>query len=160
MPLLKDLPHLPRPLTLADKEAVKHLAELVGQSVLEDTAPIQMVGSGANLNEATDNGMARLAELVDMGAEQVLNQVTLTGAVEIGRLPGVFTVTMLGWRNWAWQTWSESNTIYRRADRSPLTLTGSVQAITTETPLSSDDGLPRGFAKRISLSTVALWQFA
>ena len=54
-----------------------------------------MVGSGANLNEATDNGVARLAELLDMPAEEVLNRVTISGAVEIGRLPGVVTVTML-----------------------------------------------------------------
>jgi formamidase len=53
------------------------------------------VGSGANLNEATDNGVARLAELLDMSTEEVLNRVTISGAVEIGRLPGVVTVTML-----------------------------------------------------------------
>ena len=53
-----------------------------------------MVGSGANLNAATDNGVARLAELLGLSAEEVLNRVTLTGAVEIGRLPGMVTVTM------------------------------------------------------------------
>ena len=95
LPPLQDLPHLARPLTLADTKAAKRLADKFGQSVLEEAAPIQMVGSGANLNEATDNGVARLAELLDMPTEQVLNRVTLTGAVEIGRLPGVVTVTML-----------------------------------------------------------------
>ena len=54
-----------------------------------------MVGSGANLNEATDNGVTRLAELLGMSNEEVLNRVTISGAVEIGRLPGVVTVTML-----------------------------------------------------------------
>jgi formamidase len=54
-----------------------------------------MVGSGANLNDATDNGVARLAELLGLSPEEVLNRVTLTGAVEIGRLPGMVTVTML-----------------------------------------------------------------
>ena len=54
-----------------------------------------MVGSGANLNEATGNGVARLAGLLDMSSEEVQNRVTLSGAVEIGRLPGVVTVTML-----------------------------------------------------------------
>lgn len=63
--------------------------------MLEEAAPIQMVGSGANLNEAADNGVARLAGLLKMSKEEVLNRVTLTGAVEIGRLPGVVTVTML-----------------------------------------------------------------
>lgn len=53
-----------------------------------------MVGSGADLNEATDNGVARLAELFKVSREEVLNRVTLSGAVEIGRLPGVVAVTM------------------------------------------------------------------
>ena len=54
-----------------------------------------MVGSGANLNEAADNGMTRLAELLGMSKEEVMNRVTITGAVEIGRLPGVVTLTVL-----------------------------------------------------------------
>jgi formamidase len=86
---------LARPLTAAEKAAAKKLAGKYGQAALEDTVPIQMVGSGANLNEATDNGVARLAELLDMPAGEVLNRVTVSGAVEIGRLPGVVTVTML-----------------------------------------------------------------
>ncbi len=71
------------------------MAERFGQDALEEAAPIQMVGSGANLNEATDNGVSRLARLLDMSAEEILNRVTISGAVEIGRLPGVVTVTML-----------------------------------------------------------------
>jgi formamidase len=89
------LPYLARPFSPAEREAAKRLAEKFGQEALEETAPIQMVGSGASLNEATDNGVARLAELLGMPAEEVLNRVTLSGAVEIGRLPGVVTVTML-----------------------------------------------------------------
>jgi hypothetical protein len=67
---------------------------------MEDTAPIQMVGSGANLNDATDNGVSRLADLFKISKEEVLNRVTLGGAVEIGRLPGVVTVTMQVPLNW------------------------------------------------------------
>jgi formamidase len=95
LPRVEDLPYLARPLTPADKEAAKRLAEKFGQGTLEEAAPIQMVGSGANLNEATDNGVTRLAELLDIPKEEVLNRVTISGAVEIGRLPGVVTVTML-----------------------------------------------------------------
>jgi formamidase len=95
LPPAEDLPYLARPLGPAEKEAARRLAEKFGQDVLEEAAPIQMVGSGANLNEATDNGVARLAQLLDMSTDEVLNRVTLSGAVEIGRLPGVVTVTML-----------------------------------------------------------------
>jgi formamidase len=95
LPRLEDLPYLARPLASAEKEAAKCLADHFGQDVLEDAAPIQMVGSGANLNEATDNGVKRLSELFGIPKEEVMNRVTISGAVEIGRLPGVVTVAMM-----------------------------------------------------------------
>ena len=35
------------------------------------------------------------AKLMDMSVAEVMNRVTLTGGIEIGRLPGIVTVTML-----------------------------------------------------------------
>jgi acetamidase/formamidase len=94
LPPAGDLPHLARPFTAAEKKAARNLGKKFGQAAVEEAAPIQMVGSGANLNEATDNGVLRLAELFKITREEVMNRVTLSGAVEIGRLPGVVTVTM------------------------------------------------------------------
>jgi len=95
LPPAGDLPHLACPLKATEKKAAKELAKKYGQTALEEAAPIQMVGSGANLNEAADNGVARLSELFSISKEEVLNRVTISGAVEIGRLPGIVTVTML-----------------------------------------------------------------
>lgn len=95
LPPAADLPPLARPLKAAEKKAAKDLAKKYGQKVLEEAAPIQMVGSGANLNDAADNGVTRLAELFGISKEEVLNRVTISGAVEIGRLPGIVAVTML-----------------------------------------------------------------
>jgi formamidase len=95
LPRLEDLPHLARPFASAEKEAARRLADRFGQDALEDAAPIQMVGSGANLNEAADNGLTRLAELLCISKEEVMNRVAITGAVDIGRLPGMVTLTML-----------------------------------------------------------------
>lgn len=95
LPPVEDLPPLARPLTRAEKEAAKELAERFGQKEIEEAWPIQMVGSGPNLNEATENAISRLAKLFNMAKEEVMNRVTISGAVEIGRLPGVVTVTML-----------------------------------------------------------------
>ena len=50
-------------------------------------------GTGGNLNLAIDNGLQRAAELFDMSVPEVMNRTTITGAVEIGRAPGVVTVT-------------------------------------------------------------------
>jgi hypothetical protein len=41
------------------------------------------------------NGLERMAKLVGMNLNEVKNRVTITGAVEIGRLPGIVQVTML-----------------------------------------------------------------
>ncbi len=95
LPPVEDLPPLARPLSRAEKERVKELAEKFGQKEIEEAWPVQMVGSGPNLNEATENAIARLAKLFNMSKEEVMNRVTISGAVEIGRLPGVVTVTML-----------------------------------------------------------------
>jgi acetamidase/formamidase len=94
LPPAQDLPYLARPFTAAEKKAAKNLGKKYGQARMEEAAPIQMVGSGANLNEATDNGVARLSDLFKISKEEVLNRVTISGAVEIGRLPGIVTVTM------------------------------------------------------------------
>ena len=42
---------------------------------------------------ATDNGLARAAELLGMTVPEVRNRATITGAIEIGRHPGVVQVT-------------------------------------------------------------------
>jgi formamidase len=95
LPPVDDLPHLARPLSASEQQFARGLADRFGQSVIEDAAPIQFVGSGANLNDATENGIARAAKLLGMSNEEIMNRVTISGAVEIGRLPGVATVTML-----------------------------------------------------------------
>jgi flavin-binding protein dodecin len=60
---------------------------------LEESAPISVIGTGTNLNAATDNGLARAAKLLDMTVAEVKNRATVTGAIEIGRHPGVVQVT-------------------------------------------------------------------
>ncbi|HEY5292528.1 MAG TPA: acetamidase/formamidase family protein [Burkholderiales bacterium] len=95
LPPAEDLPHLARPFSADEKRRARQLADKFGQGKLDDSAPIQMVGSGATINEAVDNGVARLAALLAYSKDEVLNRVTLTGAVEIGRLPGMVAVTML-----------------------------------------------------------------
>ncbi len=95
LPPAEDLPYLARPLSPAEREAAKRLAGRYGERAVEEAAPVQVVGSGADLNQATDNGVARMAGLLGISRDEVLNRVTISGAVEIGRLPGVVTVTML-----------------------------------------------------------------
>ena len=60
-----------------------------------EVAPVQFIGSGPTLNEATDNAIARAANVLRMSQAEVRNRCTITGSVEIGRLPGVVQLTML-----------------------------------------------------------------
>jgi formamidase len=53
-----------------------------------------VIGSGPDLNSATDNGLERAAWLLEMEVPEVKNRATITGAIEIGRHPGVVQVTL------------------------------------------------------------------
>ena len=94
LPPVEDLPPLARPFTEDELERGRRLAEEYGVE-LEEAAPIQVVGSGADLNAATANGLERAARLLGMSVDEVKNRVTITGAVEIGRAPGMVTVSLL-----------------------------------------------------------------
>jgi formamidase len=92
-PVLEDLPFLARPLSPAEKEKAQKVARMYGLDDLEESLPVSIVGSGPDLNAATDNGLARAARLFDMTIPEVKNRATITGAIEIGRHPGVVQVT-------------------------------------------------------------------
>jgi formamidase len=94
-PVAEDLPCLARPVTAAEKKRARTLAKKWGMRRLEETAPISVVGTGADLNKATDCGLQRAAKLLGMSVAEVRNRATITGAIEIGRLPGVVQVTFL-----------------------------------------------------------------
>jgi formamidase len=93
LPVLEDLPFLARPLSAAEAERAKAVAKAWGLAEIEASAPISVVGTGPDLNAATDNGLARAADLLDMSVPEVRNRATITGAIEIGRHPGVVQVT-------------------------------------------------------------------
>lgn len=91
-PVLEDLPFLARPLSEEERLRAESVAEAWGTQV-EESAPISIIGTGPDLNAATDNGLARAGELLDMTVPEVKNRATITGAIEIGRHPGVVQVT-------------------------------------------------------------------
>jgi formamidase len=94
LPVIEDLPYLAKPFDKEEKrklqrEAVQHGIEM------EETAPVSFIGTGANLNEAIDNGISRAAKLLDRSTEEIRNRLTITGGLEIGRAPGTITATFL-----------------------------------------------------------------
>jgi formamidase len=92
-PLEEDLPFLAKPLRGSERERALALARRHGMDALEESMPISVIGTGPDLNSATDNGLTRAAELLDMTVPEVMNRATIAGAIEIGRHPGVVQVT-------------------------------------------------------------------
>jgi formamidase len=92
-PVEEDLPFLARPLSETERVKAMNVARLWGLEALEESAPISVIGTGPDLNAATDNGLQRAANLLEMTVPEVKNRATITGAIEIGRNPGVVQVT-------------------------------------------------------------------
>jgi formamidase len=92
-PVAEDLPFLARPLSEEERARALAVARRHGVEALEETLPVSVVGTGPDLNSATDNGLARAAELLGVTVPEVMNRATVTGAIEIGRHPGVVQVT-------------------------------------------------------------------
>lgn len=95
LPVTEDLPYLAKPFTEDEKRQALALSEQWGVREIEDSYPISFIGSGADLNDATTNGMERAANLFGITVPEVMNRATINGSIEIGRHPGVVTVTFL-----------------------------------------------------------------
>jgi formamidase len=95
LPNEEDLPLLAKPFTAEEKGTAKKLAKEWEIEDLEESLPVAFVGTGATINEATDNALNRAANLLGISVPEVKNRATITGAIEIGRLPGVVTATFL-----------------------------------------------------------------
>ena len=93
LPVAEDIPFVARPLSTAEREKALAVARTWGLDALEESAPISVIGTGPDLNAATDNGLERAAELLEMTVPEVKNRATITGSIEIGRHPGVVQVT-------------------------------------------------------------------
>lgn len=95
LPVKEDLPYLAHPFTAEEKAQALAVARGWGMEQVEETLPVSFVGSGKDLNIATSNGLQRAADCLGMTVPEVMNRATITGAIEIGRHPGVVTVTFL-----------------------------------------------------------------
>lgn len=95
LPILEDLPALAKPITPTEKEHASKLAKIWNIQQIEETVPLSFIGTGANLNDATQVGMERAAKTLGITVPEVMNRSTITGSIDVGRHPGVVTVTFL-----------------------------------------------------------------
>ncbi len=95
LPNVEDLPYTAKPFTAEEKQSARQLAETWEVTKIEESYPVSFIGSGPNLNDATENGLKRAADFFGVTVPEIMNRATITGAIEIGRHPGVVTVTFL-----------------------------------------------------------------
>jgi acetamidase/formamidase len=95
LPNEEDLPFISAPYSDEEAAAGSALGDEHGVDVDTDAAPIQVIGSGATVNDATQNAFDRAGTLLDMSEGEVRGRCTFTGGVQIGRLPGVVQLDML-----------------------------------------------------------------
>jgi acetamidase/formamidase len=95
LPNEEDLPHIAKPYSDEEIETGEELGSEYGVDVETDMGPIQVIGSGATINDATQNAFDRAGTLLEMSEGEVRTRCTFTGGVEIGRLPGVVQLDML-----------------------------------------------------------------
>ncbi|MBV9584817.1 MAG: acetamidase/formamidase family protein, partial [Alphaproteobacteria bacterium] len=93
-PLEEDLPFLAKPLSGEERRRALALGQRYGVTALEESLPISVIGTGPDLNSATDNGLARAGDLLGMSVPEVKNRATISGAIEIRRYPSVVQVTL------------------------------------------------------------------
>ncbi len=95
LPPAEDLPFLARPFTAEEVARGRALADANRTRLEGPVLPVQVLGSGAFINAAVDNGVTRAAALLGMTTDEVKNRATISGAVEIGRLPGFVQINLL-----------------------------------------------------------------
>ncbi len=95
LPMPEDLPYIARPYTKKEIEIGQRLARQHGVTLQRKMGPIQVIGTGPTVNEATDNAIGRAARLLQVSQAEIRNRCTITGAVEIARLPGAVQLTIL-----------------------------------------------------------------
>jgi acetamidase/formamidase len=95
LPPVEDLPFLARPFSADEVARAKTLAAANDTTLEGPVLPIQVLGSGPYLNAAVDNAVTRAARLFGITEDEVKNRATISGAVDIGRLPGFVQLSLL-----------------------------------------------------------------
>lgn len=95
LPPAEDLPFLARPFSADEVARGKALADANATTLEGPVLPVQVLGSGPFINAAVDNAVSRAAKLFGMTVDEVKNRSTISGAVDIGRLPGFVQLSML-----------------------------------------------------------------
>lgn len=95
LPVAEDLPFYGRPFSALEYTLGDQLSKEYGLQQAIRVGPIQLFGTGATINAATDNAVTRAAKLFGISEAEVRNRCTISGGVKISRLPGAVQLSLL-----------------------------------------------------------------
>ncbi|AEJ40214.1 acetamidase/formamidase [Sulfobacillus acidophilus TPY] len=95
LPNAEDLPAIAKPHTPDERQAFQRLAEQYGLRTDTEMGPVQFIGTGKDLNAAVDNAIDRAHQFLGISRDEVMNRATVTGEVQITRLPGTVQLSLL-----------------------------------------------------------------
>lgn len=91
----EDLPEIAKPLTEQEIKSFKSFGKRLGVRPSLDLRPVQFIGTGKDINSATDNAVSRAAKFLERTEAEIRNRAVITGCVQISRLPGVVQLSLL-----------------------------------------------------------------
>ena len=94
-PNVSDLPDIAKPFSKSERRAFASFGKRLRIRPELDLRPLQFIGSGETINSATENAVSRASRFLDISRAEVLNRGTVSGSVQISRLPGVVQLSLL-----------------------------------------------------------------
>lgn len=94
LPNPEDLPHIACPFADQERAELRALGRTIDVAPMDAVTPIQIIGTGSDLNKAVDNAVQRAASFLRVSHDEVLNRGTISGEVQITRLPGTVQLTL------------------------------------------------------------------
>ena len=94
-PNAEDLPEIAKAFSAEEKKAFRSLGKKLGIRPDIDLCPVQFIGTGENINVASENAIERASKFLGISRAQVMNRGTINGCVQISRLPGVVQLSLL-----------------------------------------------------------------
>lgn len=84
-----------QPYTDDEFSKAREIAKKYGSDFLEKSYPIQVVGTGPNLNDAIEVAVSRASKLTGLSKGEIKNRGTVGGEVGIGRTSGCVYLTLM-----------------------------------------------------------------
>lgn len=83
-----------KPFTKNEIALLKEFSKGFNNMSLENQLPLQVVGSGNNLNDGLNNALENAANLLNLSVNEIKNRATISGEMGIGRSSGLVYLTL------------------------------------------------------------------